>query len=158
MINKNKWWMIDNRYKHYYSLVLARTTQLRRYRGHVIIYRLGGGGGFKRVLVLSQWNLPNPSLGSVLLYYSTTKPPPPSLPPSLPPSHCIGNQFSMVRVLHSVSDDWSLPFPPENHVTPTKSSEPYPPPPFPHIQVINNNWSVLILGNINIPTLYGCAQ
>lgn len=37
--------MIDNRYKHYYSLVLARTTQLRRYRGHVIIYRLGGEGG-----------------------------------------------------------------------------------------------------------------
>lgn len=25
--------MIDNRYKHYYSLVLARTTQLRRYWG-----------------------------------------------------------------------------------------------------------------------------
>lgn len=154
MINKNKWWMIDNRYKHYYSLVLARTTQLRRYRGHVIIYRLGGGGGFKRILVLSQWNLPNPSLGSVLLYYSTTKPPP--LPPSLPPTALVINfLWCAFYIVSATTDPFLSPlkimWPPQNPPNLT-------PPPFPHIQVINNNWSVLILGNINIPTLYGCAQ
>lgn len=37
--------MIDNRYKHYYSLVLARTTQLRRYWGTSSFIAWAGEGG-----------------------------------------------------------------------------------------------------------------